>query len=147
MANKKLTLKVKKLVPNAVVPSKAYDLDAGLDLTIIKKEVMSSNTIRACSTGIALEIPEGYYGQVKERGGFSLENTLTLKAGVVDAAYRGEVKVIFQNTGDYPVTIPAGTKVAQLVLHAVPMVDVEVVTELTESDRGTKGFGSSDKKV
>lgn len=145
MANKKLTLKVKKLVPSAVVPSKAYDSDAGLDLTIIKKETISSNTIRACSTGIALEIPGGYYGQVNERSGFSLENTLTLKAGVVDSAYRGEVKVIFQNTGDYPVTIPAGTKIAQLVLHVVPVINVEVVNELTDSDRGVKGFGSSDK--
>jgi dUTP pyrophosphatase len=131
-------------VREAKLPTKSRTSDAGLDLYIIKKELIPSNTIRVMQTGLAVQIPDGWYGQVLERSGFSSANTLKLKAGVIDSNYRGEIKLVFQNCGDYPVKLEAGAKVAQLVLLPVPEVTVVEVTNLEESDRGEQGFGSSD---
>jgi dUTP pyrophosphatase len=135
---------VKKLSALATIPTRNTQSDAGIDLTCIKKEIIPSNTIKLLSTGLAFEIPEGYYGQIAERSGFSINNTLKLKAGVIDSGYRGEVKIAFQNCGDYPITVEAGTKVAQMLLLPVPEFTVEEAQELATSERGEKGFGSSD---
>jgi len=140
-----LTLKVKKLKPNAVLPTRANKNDAGIDLTTIKKVLIPSNSTKAIETGLAFELPNGWYGQMQERSGFSLYNTLKLKAGVIDSGYRGEIKIVFQNCGDYPVQVEAGTKVAQIILLPVTSFTITEVKELSASDRGKKGFGSSDK--
>lgn len=139
-------IKVKKLNKNAVIPTKAFPLDAGFDLTAIKKEIISSSGVKILSTGIAIEIPEGWYGQIAERSGFSIKNTLKLKAGIIDSSYRGEVGIVVQNCGDFPVTIEAGTKVAQLLFLPVPVVNIVESEDLSSSDRGTNGFGSTDNQ-
>lgn len=139
-------LKFKKLNSRATEPTKERDSDAGIDLYSAVRIKIPSGGREAIATGFAVAIPDGYYGQIEERSGFSIQNTLKLKAGVVDSQYRGEIKIVFQNCGSYPVDIAVGDKIAQLVIHKQPKVTFEFVTELDSTDRGEKGFGSSDKK-
>jgi len=146
MAQTNVNLKFKKLNSRAVEPTKGRDSDAGIDLYSSVKVKIPSGGREAIGTGIAVAIPDGYYGQIEERSGYSLQNTLKLKAGVVDSEYRGEIKIVFQNCGSYPVDILVGDKIAQLIIHKQPKVTFEFVTELDKTDRGEKGFGSSDLK-
>lgn len=146
MNKKILEIKFKKLNKEAILPTKATPTDAGLDLYAIKRKKIASNNVVAIETGIAMELPIGYYAQIFERSGYSLNNTLKIKAGVVDNGYRGEIKVIMQNCGDYPVEILPKTKIAQIVLLPVPEIEVLEVEELSDTTRGEKGFGSSDNQ-
>lgn len=145
MAQMISNLKFKKLNGLAKEPSRERDTDAGIDLYAVQKLRIPANNVVAVPTGYAVAIPEGYYGQIEERSGYSLRNTLTLKAGVIDSEYRGEIKVILQNSGAYPIDIDAGEKIAQIVIHRQPKVTFEFVDKLDETSRGDKGFGSSDK--
>lgn len=145
MEKKIITIKFKKITNTAIMPSKERDSDAGIDLYAAKTLKISANMREAVPTGYAVAIPKGYYGQIQERSGYSLKNTLVLKAGVIDSEYRGEIKVVFQNTGEYPVTIEAGEKIAQLIILPIPTIQIELAEELDETERGNKGFGSSDK--
>jgi len=139
-------LKFKKLNNMGTAPTRERDSDAGIDLYSSVRIKIPAGNREAVSTGYAVAIPEGYYGQIEERSGYSLRNTLKLKAGVIDSEYRGEIKCVFQNCGAYPIEIEKGEKIAQLVIHKQPKVTFEFVTELDETTRGEKGFGSSDKK-
>jgi len=146
MAQVTANLKFKKLNNMSTAPTRERDTDAGIDLYSSVRIKIPAGNREAVSTGYAVAIPEGYYGQIEERSGYSLRNTLKLKAGVIDSEYRGEIKCVFQNCGAYPIEIERGEKVAQLVIHKQPKVTFEFVTELDETTRGEKGFGSSDKK-
>jgi len=145
MEKKKLLIKFKKLDNNATLPSKERESDAGIDLYASKTVKIPAGGRDTVPTGFSVAIPTGYYGMIQERSGYSLKNTLILKAGVIDSEYRGELKVVFQNAGDYPVAITAGEKIAQLVINVLPKINIEFVEQLDETDRGDKGFGSSDK--
>lgn len=138
-------IKVKKLSQTATLPTRTRATDAGWDIYTDQKITIPANTVKAVSTNVACEIPEGYYLKIEERSGFSLENTLKLKAGVVDSEYRGEIRIVFQNAGDYPIAIEKGAKIAQMILHTLTPTELIEVSELSASDRGDKGFGSSDK--
>jgi len=139
-------LKFKKINSSAHVPTRERDTDAGIDLYSTRKVRIPSGGREIIPTGYAVQIPEGYYGQIQERSGFSKRNTLKLKAGVIDSGYRGEIGVIFQNCGFYPVDLEPGDKIAQLIIHRQPKVTFAFVDELDDSDRGEKSFGSSDQK-
>jgi len=141
-----ITLKFKKINNLGIPPSKGRETDAGIDLYSTRRIKIPANGREAIPTGYAVAIPSGYYGQIEERSGYSLRNTLKIKAGVIDSEYRGEIKVIFQNCGAYPVEIIIGEKIAQLVIHKQPKINFEFVDELDTTERGDKGFGSSDKK-
>lgn len=145
MAQVTTNLKFKKLNNMGTAPTRERDSDAGIDLYSSVRIKIPAGNREAVSTGYAVAIPEGYYGQIEERSGYSLRNTLKLKAGVIDSEYRGEIKCVFQNCGAYPIEIERGEKIAQLVIHKQPKVTFEFVTELDKTDRGEKGFGSSDK--
>ncbi len=138
-----MNIKFKKLNNLATEPTRTYESDAGIDLYALKRIKLASGNREALPIGYAVQIPEGYYGKIEERSGFSLINTLKLKAGVIDSSYRGEIKIVFQNCGFYPVDIEAGDKIAQLVIHRQPKVEFTFVDELDATDRGEKGFGSS----
>jgi len=146
MAQMVANLKFKKLTNLSTPPSRDRETDAGIDLYSSKRVKIPAGSREAIPTGYAVAIPEGYYGQIEERSGFSLRNTLKLKAGVIDSEYRGEIKIVFQNCGAYPEEIKVGDKIAQLVIHRQPKVTFEFVEELDSTDRGEKGFGSSDLK-
>jgi dUTP pyrophosphatase len=138
-------LKVKRLHPLAKIPSKANPSDSGLDICCIEDLNLLPNNPTMVSTGIALEIPEYYEIQVRGRSGLASKGIIPNNGiGTVDQNYRGEIKVILNNISRELVRLPAGSKIAQLVLQQVPQVIIEETQELdTNTDRSNKGFGSS----
>ena len=141
-----LPIKYKKLYSVAMPPRKAHDTDAGFDLFSIERVNIPSQSSKAISVGLAFEIPDGYFMKVFDRSGMATSSSTTVVAGVVDSGYRGEVKVVLANYGDFPLTIEPKTAIAQFVLLPVPSVTLEEVSELATSERGEKGFGSTEKK-
>ncbi|WP_461829521.1 dUTP diphosphatase [Aquifex sp.] len=147
-----MILKVKRL-PHAKhlpLPSYATPLSSGLDLrAAIEKPITVKPLERVLiPTGLVLEIPEGYEGQVRPRSGLALKKGLTVlnAPGTIDADYRGEVKVILINLGSEEVVIEPGERIAQLVIAPVQKVEVIEVQELTPTERGEGGFGSTGTK-
>jgi len=143
-----LILQVKKLHKNAKLPTKAYSEDAGWDLYACENlelaPALGDYDIAEINVGIAVAIPGGYYGQVMCRSGLGKKG-LRVHHGVIDAGYRGPVTVFAQNQGKERLSIKKGDKIAQLVILPVPEMEAEWTKELPVSDRGAKGFGSSDR--
>jgi dUTP pyrophosphatase len=135
-------LKVKKLSPDAVLPTVAHPAeDIGYDLYSAEDLTLSPRGAAGVHTGIAIEFVPAAGGIVKTRSGMA-KKRLMCNAGVIDAGYRGEVIVLMENLGDEPYTIRRGDKIAQLLEH--PFLAGEVVEdELSDAVRGAKGFGSS----
>jgi len=136
-------LKVKKLHPEAKPPVRKREGDAGLDLYSVEEVVLKPGERRAVSTGVAVEIPPGHFGLVKDRSGLALKEGLHCLAGVIDENYRGEVKVVLINLGEQEVRLPKGSRIAQLLIIPYAKVSVVEVGELSETERGERGFGSS----
>jgi dUTP pyrophosphatase len=139
-------LRVTRLRDDAVLPSRARLGDAGLDLTACEGATLAPGERAAVGTGVAVEIPEGHAGLVVPRSGFALRHGLSLvnTPGVIDAGYRGEVRVVLLNTDrEHAFTVEPGMRIAQLLVVPAIAVDVVEVGELTASERGTGGFGSS----
>jgi dUTP pyrophosphatase len=138
-----MQLKVKRLVPEAALPTKAHSIDAGFDLVATSKTWDDQNQVLVFGTGVAVAIPVGYVGLLVPRSsvyktGLSLANSV----GVIDSGYQGEVKVVF-STSRARANYNIGDRVAQLVV--VPLGDMNVleVNELEVSTRNTGGFGST----
>jgi dUTP pyrophosphatase len=140
-----LKLRFKKLTNTAIAPEKAHASDAGFDLFADERIVINGPGLQTIGTGISLEIPEGYFGKIFDRSGISIKTDLIVKAGVIDSDYRGEVRIVLANIGHAPNKLPKGTKIAQIVLLPVPVVELEEIVELTDTERGEGGFGSTDK--
>lgn len=141
-------MKIKLLNKMAKVPYRAHPNDAGADLFSIEHCVISPGERRPISTGISLEIPEGYYGRIAPRSGLAAKNGIDVLAGVVDSGYRGDIKVVLLNTdqsglGDFEIKI--GDKIAQLIIEKHYNFEFEVVDSLEETIRGSGGFGSTGK--
>lgn len=132
--------------PEAVLPSRAHPDDAGLDLTACEEVALGPGMRAAVATGWAVAVPTGMAGLVVPRSGNALRMGLTVAnaPGLIDAGYRGELKVILVNLGDAPVAIAVGDRIAQLVLTPVATGAAVEVAALPESDgRGDGGFGST----
>lgn len=138
-----MKLKVKRLTKTAILPYKAYATDGGYDIFTDEELMIESNQTVAISTGIALEIPDGYYGRLKGRSGLTLKSPLRVLEGTIDSSYRGEVKVMAEVKKDCIYHVPKGTKIAQLIIQPLPQIKVVEVDELSQSDRGENGFGST----
>ena len=141
-----MDLRVIKLKENAVIPTRAHPGDAGLDLYSTEIAHLGPGERWSVGTGIALEIPEGHAGLVLPRSGLAREHGIALvnAPGLIDAGYRGEVRVLLLNTDPAEtVRIEAGARIAQLVVTPVAIAAPVEVTELSDSDRGDGGFGSS----
>ena len=139
-------LRVTRLRDEAVLPSRARSGDAGLDLTACEGATIAAGERAAVGTGLAVEIPEGHAGLVVPRSGLALRHGLSLvnTPGVIDAGYRGEVRVVLLNTDrEHAITVEPGMRIAQLIVVPAVAVDVVEVGELTATERGTGGFGSS----
>ena len=138
---------VKKLRPDAVVPSYQSANAAGLDLCAAIDEpiTLQPRARAAISTGLALAIPEGFEGQVRPRSGLALKHgiTCTNAPGTVDADFRGTVMVLLINHGTEPFTIEPGHRIAQLVIAPVIQAELVETEELSETARGAGGFGST----
>ena len=139
------TIRFQKLDPAAVIPVQAHPGDAGMDLVSIESATIPPGGRRLVRTGLAVEIPVGFEGQVRPRSGLALKNGVTVlnAPGTIDAGYRGEVGVVLANFGDAPFAVEPGMRIAQLVIAAVANVAVEVSDTLSTSERGTGGYGST----
>lgn len=141
-----LNVRIKRLDPSVELPSYAYVGDAGLDLRANETIDILPLERALVSTGLAVAIPEGYAGFVQPRSGRALKEGLSMAntPGLIDAHYRGELKVIAVNLDSKKtIHIERGERIAQLVIQAVPAVRLLEVDELDETDRGAGGFGSS----
>lgn len=141
-----VNVSIKRLDPTVELPTYAYEGDAGLDLRANESATLAPFERKLISTGIAIALPDGYAGFVQPRSGMALKRGLSIvnTPGLIDAHYRGELKVILINLDAHePVSIERGERIAQLVIHQVPQVRLTEVDELDETDRGAGGFGSS----
>ena len=139
-----MKLKVKKLDKDARLPVYGHSGDAGLDLFSAVDFVLQTGDIHPVPTGIQVEIPRGYVGLIWDKSGVSLKGVHRL-AGVVDAGYRGEVKVVMVNLSRKAYVIDRGMKIAQLLIQPVMEVEVVEAEDLNDSSRGEGGFGSTGK--
>ena len=133
----------KKLTQTAQIPKRNKLSDAGLDLHIDEVVTIYSGQVVTCSTGIAMSIPDGYYGDIRPRSGLAVKYGINTLAGVIDSGYRGEIKVCLINHGERPITFNVGDRIAQLLIKPVDISQPVEVKVLDDSDRGTDGFGSS----
>jgi len=141
-----IELPIRRLRDDAIVPARAYDGDAGLDLAACERVVLEPGERATVGTGLAVAIPDGYAGFVQPRSGLAAKSGITIvnTPGLVDSGYRGELKVILLNTDAHDAfVVEPGMRIAQLVVMPVPVVDPVEVDELPESERGVRGFGSS----
>jgi dUTP pyrophosphatase len=137
---------VRRLHPDARVPERAYEGDAGFDLIACEPVVLEPGERAIVATGIAVEIPDGYAGFVQPRSGLAARNGIGVvnSPGLIDSGYRGEIKVVLINTDrDEPFVVDAGMRIAQLVVAPVAAVRMVEVDDLVRSERGARGFGSS----
>lgn len=144
-----LNVNVKRLDPTVELPAYAYEGDAGLDLRANESVDIAPFERVLIPTGLAISIPDGYAGFVQPRSGMALKRGLTIAntPGLIDAHYRGELKVIAVNLdSQQTIHIERGERIAQLVIQQVPVVRLTEVDELDETDRGSGGFGSSGSK-
>ena len=139
-----MKLKIKKLHPNATVPTRAHHDDAGVDVYSCEETVIPPHTTVKVSTGIAYEIPDGYCLFAWDKGSTGSKGLKTL-GGVLDSGYRGELFIPIHNLNNEPYTFEGGHKIAQMVIQKVELWEVEEVSELSESKRGVGGFGSTGK--
>lgn len=146
MITERISLPIKRLDDSVELPSYAYEGDAGLDLRASESVVLRPFERRLIGTGLAVAIPDGYAGFVQPRSGLALKQGLSMAntPGLVDAHYRGELKVCAINLDpNNDIHISRGDRIAQLVIQRVPVVDLVEVKELDVTDRGIGGFGSS----
>jgi dUTP pyrophosphatase len=137
---------VRRLREDAVLPSQAYEGDAGLDLAACDEIVLAPGERATVSTGIALEIPDGHAGFVQPRSGLAARHGISVvnSPGLIDSGYRGEVKVVLLNTDTKAhFTVEHGMRIAQLVIAPIAAVRLVEVADLSGSARGARGFGSS----
>jgi dUTP pyrophosphatase len=146
-------MRVKKLHPNAIIPTKAYFGDLGFDLyaledTFVPGSDMERSPVVKVRTGIAIEFPPGWGAFIKDRSSVALKKKLHVVGGVIDNGYRGEIIVLMSNLSSSPVQIKAGEKIAQLVPIPLSYLEIHEVEEFAEeTERGEKGFGSWDVKL
>lgn len=150
-------IKIKKLTEDAIVPHRSREGDACFDLYSINDYVVLGRSKTTIPTGIAIELPVEYEAEIRPRSGISL-NGLECKCfdidefvvadidviqGTIDSNYRGQINIIVRNNSNCDIVIPKHTKLAQMKINYAPDVELVEVEELSDSNRGTNGFGSS----
>lgn len=140
-------LNIKLIHNDAKMPYRANEGDAGLDLFSVEDVIIPSGQSALISTGIQMELPKGTEAQVRPRSGLALKHSVTVlnSPGTIDEGYRGEVKVILINHGKEEFRVEKHMRIAQMVIAPVFQVELEQVSDLTQSERNSGGFGSSGK--
>lgn len=143
-----MKVKFKKLHPEAVTPSYSKEGDAGLDITCVNRSHNVKHRYYEYDTGLSVEIPYGYVGLIFPRSSISkYDLSLSNAVGVIDSGYRGEIKFRFKETTDresaFRTIYQKGNKVGQLIIIPFPQIELEEVKELSSSERGIGGFGST----
>jgi dUTP pyrophosphatase len=136
-------LQIKRLTATALLPTKGSAFAAGHDLYASEPLTIPPGGRALVSTGISMAIPAGCYGRVAPRSGLAVKAGIQTGAGVIDADYRGEVKVLLFNHGQADFEVKHGERIAQLILERCLMTDVVETEELSETVRGVGGFGST----
>lgn len=141
-----MRIKIKRLHAAAQLPHYAHGPleDAGLDLRSVEDVTIAPGETYAVATGLAIELPPGYEGQVRPRSGLAFKHSITIpnSPGTIDPSYRGEIKVILHNLGQHSFVIQSGDRIAQLVVARYEAIEWEE-GDLGDSSRGEGGFGSS----
>jgi len=140
-----LILKIQKLTDDAIVPQYAHLDDSGMDLFAVESAVIPVGGRKLIKTGISIQLLPATEAQVRPRSGLALKHgiSVTNAPGTVDEGYRGEIGVILENRGEMPFGIEKGMKIAQLVIVPVLRPQIEVVKDLSTTQRGSGGFGST----
>ena len=139
-------LPVKRLRGDAVLPTRAYEGDAGLDLAACERVELGPGERAVVPTGLAVAIPDGHAGLVLPRSGLAVRHGIgkVNSPGLIDSGYRGELRVVLLNTDrEHTFVVEPGMRIAQLVVIPVAVPELREVDELPESERGERGFGSS----
>lgn len=140
-------INIKKLDEKAIIPTRAHINDAGADLYSIEDIVIPPSSRATIKTGISIEIPTGFYGRVAPRSGLAAKYGIDILAGVVDSTYRGEILVIMLNTDtSNSFKVSCGDRIAQLIVQHHQNYYFIESEELSSTDRGSGGFGSSGSK-
>lgn len=143
MKSKESPLPFKKLDPRAVLPARGSAAAAGLDLYSIEPCRLDPGQRAIVRTGLAVAIPEGYYGRVAPRSGLATKQGLDVLAGVIDADYRGEIGCLLHNTGNEMIELPEQSKICQLIIEKIITPAASWADELADTQRGSGGFGST----
>jgi len=143
MENAKIKIKIKKINPEAIIPHYSHEGDAGMDIYSCEDVVIKANQRALVSTGLAIELPEGYVSLIWDKSGIASKFGITKMAGVIEHTYRGEYKILLFNTSNQDYIIKKGQKIAQLLVQPIITAEVEEAQELSETSRGEGGFGST----
>ena len=140
-----MKLRVRRLSPDAIIPAYAHPGDTGLDLHACENVALDPGVACLVSTGVSIELPEATEAQVRPRSGLALKHSVTVlnTPGTIDEGYRGEVGVVLINHGATTFHVTRGLRIAQLVVQKRWTVEVVEVNGLTDTTRGTGGFGST----
>ena len=141
-----MKIRIQRISERAILPVYAHgpEEDAGLDLHALDDAVLDPGTPQLVPTGIRIEVPPGYEAQIRPRSGLALKHAITLpnSPATIDPGYRGEIRIILLNLGREPYQVRAGDRIAQLIISRYERIEWEEA-ELSDSRRGTGGFGSS----
>ena len=140
-----MTVRFKRVHPDASLPAYAHPGDAGMDVRSVEDVELAPGSRALVHTGLVMILPAGWEAQVRPRSGLALKHGVTVlnTPGTIDAGYRGEVGVILINLGTEPFVVEKGMKIAQIVVSPVAQAEVVEVTSVDETDRGAGGFGST----
>ena len=140
-----MTLGIKRIHPDAVMPAYAHLSDAGMDVQSVEELVILPGKRALVHTGLVLQLPSAFEAQVRPRSGLAIKHGITVlnAPGTIDSGYRGEVCVILINLGDESFQVKKGDKIAQLVIASVIQPVLKEIDVVDETDRGNGGFGST----
>lgn len=134
-----------KIDPDAIMPTRAHETDAGLDLYSRELAVIPPGGGRVFDTGVHVELPHGYYGKIESKSGLNVNEGVVSCGGVIDEGYTGSIAVKLYNLGDRVYVIRKGDKVAQMVIMPYATPELVLVDKLEQTQRGDNGFGSTGK--
>lgn len=141
----KIDVKIKLLNDNAKMPFHATSGSAACDLHSTEELTLNPNETKMISTGIAMEIPTGFYLRIEDRSGLAAKG-ITRFGGIIDSDYRGEIKILLHNTGKEPYQIQKNDRIAQGILTPVPLMNFVKTDQLSDTERSDKGFHSTGKQ-
>ncbi|MBD8520259.1 dUTP diphosphatase [Lysinibacillus sp. FSL R7-0073] len=141
-------VKIKRMHADAILPMQANPGDAGMDLYSIETVEIPAGGTKLIKTGIQIELPKGTEAQIRPRSGLALKHSITVlnSPGTIDEGYRGEIGVILINHGQDTFLVEKSMRIAQMVIQFVPTIQLLEVNELSQTVRGTSGFGASGTK-
>lgn len=151
-----MIVNIRRISETAITPVKSHTQDACFDLFASEDVILKYGETRVVPTGIAIELPDGYYADVRPRSGLTSKSALRVHLGTIDSNYRGDIGIICENAShrklasmnhmNTDIEINRGSKIAQLLIQKLPEIELVEVNELSDSERGINGFGSTGTK-